>query len=124
VAAAALATPDRAALIFSAYCSGMRVDFHPPACVIAAKSISSSARSCAAPTRMQAVTEALNLLRRQTEIENAMKNPGGIRITEEEELHLFRRQLQQFPEAMQAVVQAAHALRRPIAELTAQDVEL
>jgi len=25
---------------------------------------------------------------------------------------------------MQAVVQAAHALRRPIAELTAQDVEI
>jgi len=28
--------PDLAALIFSAYCSGMRVDFHPPAWVIAA----------------------------------------------------------------------------------------
>jgi hypothetical protein len=52
VAAAALAIPDRAALIFSAYCSGIRVDFHPQACVIAAKSISSSARSCAAPTRV------------------------------------------------------------------------
>jgi hypothetical protein len=36
VAAAALAIPDLAALIFSAYCSGIRVDFHPPACVIAA----------------------------------------------------------------------------------------
>jgi hypothetical protein len=42
LAAAALAIPDRAALIFSAYCSGIRVDFHPPACVIAAKSMSSS----------------------------------------------------------------------------------
>ena len=72
---------------------------------------------------MQTVTEALNLLKRQTEIENAMKNPGGIRITEEQELHFIRQQLQQFPEAMRAVIQAAHALRRPIAELTAQDVE-
>jgi hypothetical protein len=45
VAAVPLAIPDRAALIFSAYCSGIRVDFHPPACVIAAKSMSSSARS-------------------------------------------------------------------------------
>ena len=45
LAAAALAIPDLAALIFSAYCSGIRVDFHPPACVIAAKSMSSSARS-------------------------------------------------------------------------------
>jgi hypothetical protein len=31
---AALAIPDLAAWIFSAYFSGIRVDFHPPACVI------------------------------------------------------------------------------------------
>jgi hypothetical protein len=30
LAAAALAIPDLAALIFSAYCSGIRADFHPP----------------------------------------------------------------------------------------------
>jgi hypothetical protein len=42
---AALAIPDLAALIFSAYCNGMRVDFQPPACVIAAKSMSNEARS-------------------------------------------------------------------------------
>jgi hypothetical protein len=30
-AAAALAIPDRAALIFSAYCNGILGDFHPPA---------------------------------------------------------------------------------------------
>jgi hypothetical protein len=53
VAAAALAIPDLAALIFSAYFSGIRVDFQPPAWVIAAKSMSSSARSCAAPTRVE-----------------------------------------------------------------------
>jgi hypothetical protein len=35
VAAAALAIPELVALIFSAYCSGIRVDFHPPAYVIA-----------------------------------------------------------------------------------------
>jgi hypothetical protein len=34
VAAAARAIPDLAALIFSAYCNGIRGDFHPPACVI------------------------------------------------------------------------------------------
>jgi hypothetical protein len=62
VAAAARAIPDLAALIFSAYCSGIRVDFHPPACVIAAKSMSSSARSCAAPTRVECpLTWATNL---------------------------------------------------------------
>jgi hypothetical protein len=52
-AAAARAIPDLATLIFSAYCSGMRGDFHPPACVMAAKSMSSSARSCAAPTLVE-----------------------------------------------------------------------
>jgi hypothetical protein len=31
--AAARSIPDLAAVIFSAYCSGIRVDFHPPACV-------------------------------------------------------------------------------------------
>jgi hypothetical protein len=30
-AAAAFAIPDLAALVFSAYCSGIRFDFHPPA---------------------------------------------------------------------------------------------
>jgi hypothetical protein len=43
---AALAIPDLAALILSAYCSGIRVDFHPPAWVIAA-------RSWVAPTRVE-----------------------------------------------------------------------
>jgi hypothetical protein len=42
---AARAMPDLAALIFSAYCNGMRGDFHPPACVIAARSMSRAARS-------------------------------------------------------------------------------
>jgi hypothetical protein len=32
---AARAIPDLATLIFSAYCSGILVEFHPPACVIA-----------------------------------------------------------------------------------------
>jgi hypothetical protein len=45
--------PDLDALIFSAYCSGVRVDFHPAACMIAAKSMSSSPRSCAAPTLVE-----------------------------------------------------------------------
>ncbi|MGO8830710.1 MAG: hypothetical protein ACLQT5_15830 [Steroidobacteraceae bacterium] len=52
-----------------------------------------------------------------------MKLPGGIRITEEHELHVLRRRLAAFPEAMQAVIQAAHALRRPIGDLSVADVE-
>lgn len=72
---------------------------------------------------MQTVDETLTLLRRQAELEATMRQPGGIRITEEQELHLVRRRLANFPEAMQAVIQAAHALRRPVTEVSAQEVE-
>jgi hypothetical protein len=72
---------------------------------------------------MQTIDDTLTLLRRQAEIESAMKHPGGIRITEEQELHNIRRQLERFPEAMEAIVQAAHALRKPVSNLTSTDVE-
>jgi hypothetical protein len=72
---------------------------------------------------METVNEALGLLRRQVELEMAMKQPGGIRITEEQELLVLRRRLASYPQATQAVVQASHALRRPIAEVTVEDVE-
>ena len=45
VFSAARAMPDLPTLIFSAYCNGMRGDFHPPAWVIAARSMSRAARS-------------------------------------------------------------------------------
>ncbi len=72
---------------------------------------------------METVNEALGLLKRQAELEAAMRQPGGIRITEEQELHVVRRRLENFPEAMRAVLQAANALRRPVTEVTADDVE-
>jgi hypothetical protein len=72
---------------------------------------------------METVNETLGLLKRQAELENAMKEPGGIRITEEQELRLVRQRLTKFPEAMRAVLQAAHALRRPVTQLSATDVE-
>jgi len=72
---------------------------------------------------MQTLNEALGLLKRQAELENAMRQPGGIRITEEQELHVVRRHLENFPEAMRAVLQAAHALRRPVTEVSADEVE-
>jgi hypothetical protein len=46
-----------------------------------------------------------------------MRQAGAIRISEEQELHVVRRQLQHFPEAMQAVMQAAHMLRRLVTHL-------
>ncbi len=72
---------------------------------------------------MQTIDDTLMLLRRQADLESAMKQPGGIRITEEQELHTIRRQLERFPEAVEAIIQAAHALRKPMANLNGTDVE-
>ena len=72
---------------------------------------------------MQTVTDAIQLLRRQAELEGTMRTPGGVRISEEQELILLRRRLAELPEAIRAVLQAAHALGRPAAEVTSQDVE-
>lgn len=49
--------------------------------------------------------------------------PFASKLTEEQELQIVRRRLANFPEAMRAVMQAAHALRRPVTEVTATDVE-
>ena len=72
---------------------------------------------------MQTVTQALELLKRQAELETAVRQPGGARITEEQELHVLRRRLLEFPEASQAVIEAAHALRRRVTDVTADEVE-
>lgn len=72
---------------------------------------------------MQTIDDTLTLLRRQAELETAMKQPGGIRITEEQELHTVQRQLERFPQAVEAIVQAAHALRKPVTNLNSTDVE-
>jgi len=75
-------------------------------------------------SEMQNVDEALRLLQRQAELEAAMKQHGGIRIIEEQELHVVRRRLADSHETARAVAQAALALRRPIGELSASEVEL
>jgi hypothetical protein len=72
---------------------------------------------------MQVMNETIRLLRRQADLEAAMRRFGGIRITEEQELMLLRCRLAETPEA-QAVMQAAHAMRRPLTALTASEVEI
>ena len=72
---------------------------------------------------MQTVDDTMILLKRQAELESRMKQAGGIRVTEEQELHGVRRRLTEVPEAMKAVIQAAQALRRPVSEVTPSDVE-
>jgi hypothetical protein len=72
---------------------------------------------------MDTITEALALMKRKVELESTLSQSGAVYVTEERELLALRYRLEKYPEAIQAVAQAAHALRRPIAELNASDVE-
>jgi hypothetical protein len=72
---------------------------------------------------MQTINDAIRLLRRQADPEAAMRKPGGIRITEEQELVMLNRRLAEYPEAALAVMQAAHAMRKPVTAVTASEVE-
>ena len=47
---------------------------------------------------METVNESLSLLRRQAELEQLMKEAGGIRITEEQELLVLKRRLATYPQ--------------------------
>ena len=72
---------------------------------------------------MKTVEETLNLLKRQMELEAVMRHKGGFRISEEQELRALKQRLAEYPEAIRAVLQASHALRRPLTEIGAHDVE-
>jgi hypothetical protein len=49
---------------------------------------------------MKSVNELLKLFMRQAELENAMRQPGGARVIEEQELHALRLRVAGFPEEM------------------------
>ena len=49
---------------------------------------------------MKSVNELLQLFTRQAELEKAMRQPGGARVTEEQELLAVKRKLAKLPEAM------------------------
>jgi len=72
---------------------------------------------------MEPLHEALRLIKRQTELENAMRRPGGIRVTEERELFQLRHALTQYPGAVTAIIEAAARMRRPVYTISADDVE-
>jgi hypothetical protein len=50
---------------------------------------------------METRTDVQRLLRRQREIRQAMRQPGGVRILEERELYAIREQLKSIPAAVQ-----------------------
>ncbi len=72
---------------------------------------------------MEPLHEALRLIKRQTELENAMRRPGGIRVTEERELFQLRHALTQYPVAVTAIIEAAARMRRPVDTISAADIE-
>jgi hypothetical protein len=49
---------------------------------------------------MKSVNELLKLFMRQAELENAMRQPGGARVIEEQELRALRQRVAGFPEDM------------------------
>jgi hypothetical protein len=49
---------------------------------------------------MEPANELLELFTRQAELEKAMRQPGGARVTEEQELLAVKRKLAKLPEAM------------------------
>jgi hypothetical protein len=71
---------------------------------------------------MQTVEETLKLLKRQLELETAIRQgrlsdrrrPRALRVTAT---------LGRNPEAIRAVLQASHALRRPVSDIGPHDVE-
>jgi hypothetical protein len=49
---------------------------------------------------MKSVNDLLKLFMRQAELENAMRQPGGARVIEEQELRTVRQRVAGFPEEM------------------------
>jgi hypothetical protein len=72
---------------------------------------------------MEPLHEALRLIRRQTELESAMRRPGGIRVTEERELFQLRHALTQYPAAVTAILETAARMRRPVDTISIDDIE-
>ena len=48
---------------------------------------------------MKSVNELLELFMRQAELERAMRQPGGARVTEEQELQAVRQKIAKLPQA-------------------------
>jgi hypothetical protein len=72
---------------------------------------------------MEPLAEALRLLRRQSELVEAMRRPGGIQVTEEREIHELRAKLKNVPAAARTILETSSRLRRPVETLSTRDIE-
>jgi hypothetical protein len=71
---------------------------------------------------MDNVDEIVALLRRQADLENQILNAHGTAATTEWELAATRRRLVAYPQALNAVLQTARALRRTPDTVSVRDV--
>jgi hypothetical protein len=71
---------------------------------------------------MDNVTEIVALLRKQADLETQLMNGDGTAIATERELKFTRRRLAVHPQALNAVLQTARALRRTPEAVSVRDV--
>ena len=71
---------------------------------------------------MDNVREVVTLLRRQSELELQLANGHGTAVATERELDVTHRRLAAHPQALNAVLQTARAIRRRPDAVSAQDV--
>ena len=72
---------------------------------------------------MEPIIEALQLLKRQAEIQNDLRRSRNHPLLAERELFLIRHRLAQFPAAVQLIALTAAELHRPVDTLSVRDVE-
>ncbi len=72
---------------------------------------------------MEPINEALELLKRQAELETRLRQAGGIRITEARELYMLRDRLQRYPPAVTAILQTTRSLNLPVEPLQPHDAQ-
>jgi hypothetical protein len=72
---------------------------------------------------MEPLHETLLLLKRQIQLERAMRGPGGIRVTEERELVLLRSTLAKVPNDVATILDTASRMRKPLDTICAEDLE-
>lgn len=70
------------------------------------------------------IINALWLLKRQNELETALRKMGDIPLAQHQELMAIRSRLSCYPAALEVIADAAQTLHRPINSLSADDVVL
>ena len=72
---------------------------------------------------MEPVAAALAPSRRQATLKEAMRRPGGIRVTEERELLTLHQRLQTYPGAAAAISETSHRLDPTVDAITVGDID-